>query len=63
MKSLLLLFTMTQGDISSLGEEASATGEQTIFKAVMEKKVQQRSALAGGVLRHCLLSYVRGVVT
>lgn len=70
MMSLLVRFSMTQGDIYSLGEDASATGEQTTFISVLEgrnrkgKKHQESSAAPEGpeALLVRLLSYVRGVV-
>lgn len=61
MMSLLLLFSMTQGDVSSLGEDASATGKQTIFKSVLDgrnrEKNVSRAVLRLRVLRHCLSDY------
>lgn len=51
--SLFLLFSMTQGYVYSLGEYVSATGEQTLFKSVhnrrnREKKCQQSCSATEG---------------
>lgn len=72
--SLLLLLSMTQGDVSRLWEDASVTGEQTIFKSVLDvdgtSRTKKKKNPSSAALRPWgpeallvrLLSYVRGVV-